>query len=130
MTKREPVIRFYTDEECTKPLGMESQFAACEAGTAMIYDVYARNEGRFAFESWDISVQAWYQVLKDDDDETKGYDLKPTTDMALISTPRPHRLEPGVKAHLRFRWSPPADNYYPLIWKIAAGGPYIITPVD
>ncbi len=130
MTKREPIIRFYTDEQCTRLLNKESEFPPCEAGATMVYDIYARNEGRLALESWDILVQAWYQVLKDENDEKKGYDLKPTTDMTLMSTPRPHRLAPGEKAHLRVRWSPPADNDYPLIWKIAAGGPYIISPID
>lgn len=130
MSKRAPIIRFYTDEACTLLLNDKSKLPIAEAGDTVIYDIYARNEGKLPLESWDIFVQGWYQVLRDEDDEKKGYDLKPTTDVVLMSTPRPHRLEAGQKAHLRVRWSPPADNYYPIIWKIAAGGPYIISPVD
>ena len=130
MTRREPVIRLYTNEECTELLSRDSDLPPGEAGNTVIWDVFIRNEGALALESWSATVQGWYQVLKDEEDPAKGYDLKETMDVALVSTPRPHRLEPGEKAHLRVRWSPPIDNYDPLIWKIAAGGPYIISPFD
>jgi len=127
MSEIAPVIKFYADEACTVPL-KESKLAPGDAGETVIWDVYVRNEGKLRLEAWDIFVQAWYQVPRDWKDLAKGYDLAATTDCALMSTPRPKSLDAGQKAHLRVKWSPPASNYYPIEWKIAAGGPYIIGP--
>jgi len=120
-----PSLSFYTDEQCNKLLDSNHSYGPCEAGQSQVYDVYVRNEGDLAYESYEIRVHGYYQVPQ----EKGGYALQPTEDLQLLRTPRPHRLEPGRTAHVRLEWKPPLDCWHALVFTVAVEGPFIISPV-